>query len=89
MKTLTIISIYSILLLEIPHFVMTQGCLKYKCADLSENDITDAADSIPFCVYKTDINPAQILIDSTICAKSKPPPMPQNSNLTSLEFPLQ
>ena len=69
--SVSILSLVSILLVEIPHSVLTQGCLKYTCADLTDNAIADAEDSIPFCVYKTEINPAQILIDSTICAESK------------------
>jgi hypothetical protein len=61
----------SFFLSEIPSLVQAQGCLKYRCSSLSDNDITDAVDSIPFCVYKTEINPSQILIDSSICANSK------------------
>lgn len=64
-------SILPLLSILLTKYTLTQSCLKYTCADLSDNVITDSSDSIPFCVYKTEINPGQILIDSTICGKSK------------------
>jgi hypothetical protein len=80
-------TLVAIILATLPSMFISQSCIKYRCADLTENDITDAADSIPLCVYETEINPTQILIDSTICVKSKPL-IGLKPSLTLLEFPL-